>query len=155
MRESPAEKKNNTTCLSVTPEMAKPKPKWRLPSIPTNGHSDVRRSCVSSVALQELLGKRKDKKLCNKAVEVENPGKQTTGGPSQWGKGKNKKTEPRCFMEKTFVPHQGLSSGDATQSSPPHLVKKKGIYTSGRRVEAAPCKCCWLGIPSPVPRRPK
>lgn len=31
-------------------------------------------------------------------------------------------------MEKTFVPHQGLSSGDATQSSPPHLVKKKKEY---------------------------
>lgn len=83
---------------------------------------------MSSVALEDFLGKRKDKKLCHKAVEVENPGKQTTGGPSQWGKEKEKKTEPRCFMEKTFVPHQGLSSGDATQSSPPHLIKKKKEY---------------------------
>lgn len=60
-------------------------------------------------------------------MEVENPGKQTTGGPSQWGKEKEKKKkQSRVVSRRKHLFHiRGLSSGDATQSSPPHLVKKK------------------------------
>lgn len=53
------QKKNNTTCLSATAEPPKPKPKRRLPMIPIIGHTDVRRPCVSSVALVEILGRGK------------------------------------------------------------------------------------------------
>lgn len=60
---------------------------------------------MSSVALQEFLGKRKDKKLCNKAVEVENPGKQTTGGPSQWGKEKKTKKQSRVVSWRKHLFH--------------------------------------------------